>query len=62
MGRGPGKQKKDDIKVVKSFRLNKADINTIKALQDAEDMDQSSALRALIQYGIIYYTMLESEE
>lgn len=50
-----------EIMKVKSFRLKESDINTIKALQDAEDLDQSSALRALIQYGIIYYTMLESE-
>ena len=61
MGRGPNRQYKEKMKV-KSFRLKESDMFAIKSFQEAENTDQSSALRALIQYGILYYTILESEE
>ena len=44
-------------KVVKSFRLDLKDIGIIKAYQNAEVCTQTEALRDLLQYGILYYTM-----
>jgi len=56
MGRGVHKHKKEQMQV-KSFRLGEDDINAIKIFMGEEDCDQSTALRLLIQYGILHYTM-----
>ena len=44
-------------KVVKSYRMGEDDLNAIKVFMENEECDQSTALRYLIQYGILYYTM-----
>ena len=44
-------------KVVKSFRLGENELESIKVFMESEECDQSTALRLLIQYGILYYTM-----
>lgn len=54
MGRGP--HKKEQLKV-KSVRLGDNDLNAIKVFMEAEDVPQSDAVRTLLQYGILYYTM-----
>ena len=54
MGRAAHKK---EIMKVKSFRLNEDALNAIKVFQEEEGVDQSTALRYLIQYGILHYTM-----
>ena len=59
MGRGP--HKKEHMRI-KSFRLSESDLKAIEAFMEAEDVPQSDAVRSLIQYGILYYTMLELDD
>ena len=64
MGRAPHNGRKEQLQV-KSVRLGPNDLNAIKVFMEAEDVPQSDAVRTLIQYGILYYTMnvlSESEE
>lgn len=64
MGRAPHSGRKEQLKV-KSVRLGEMDLNAIKVFMEAEGVPQSDAVRTLIQYGILYYTMnvlSESEE
>ena len=56
MGRRPHAGRKEVMKV-KSFRLKEDELNTIKVFMESEECDQSTAVRMLIQYGILYYTM-----
>ena len=61
MGRLPHHGRKEQMKV-KSFRLSEDELNAIKAFMNEEEVGQSTALRALIQYGILYYTMYVLDE
>ena len=56
MGRGIHKNKKQQMKV-KSFRLHENELTAIKVFMESEHVDQSTAVRNLIHYGILYYTM-----
>ena len=42
---------------VKSFRLSESELNAIRVFMEAEHVDQSTAFRNLLHYGILYYTM-----
>jgi hypothetical protein len=42
---------------VKSFRLSVKDIGILQAYENAEQCTKTEALRDLLQYGILYYTM-----
>jgi hypothetical protein len=56
MGRGPHKSRKNQMKV-KSVRFSENEMETISIFEDAEEVSQSEAIRLLIHYGILYYTM-----
>ena len=53
-----------DVMKVKSFRMSEEDINTLKVYMNAEGVGQTDALRTLLRYGILYYTMqvIDTEE
>ena len=53
---GRGLHKKEQMKV-KSMRLGESELNAIRVFMDAEECDQSTAVRNLIHYGILYYNM-----
>jgi hypothetical protein len=59
MGRAASKEVN---KVVKSYRMGEDELESIKVFMESEECDQSKALRLLIQYGILYYTMNVIEE
>ena len=42
---------------VKSVRLGEDELESLKVFMASEECDQSTAVRLLIQYGILYYTM-----
>lgn len=44
-------------KVVKSVRFSEDELESVKIFMEEEAVPQSEAIRLLIHYGILYYTM-----
>ena len=48
---------KEEQMKVKSVRFSEAELETISIFENAEGCSQSEAIRLLIHYGILYYTV-----